>query len=363
VPNSIAIRSKTYYALNSRLAQCDDRQLLALLTKSKKQRGWGENQTIRIGRTKVFVKRVPVTQLEYDNPYSTRNLYRLPTYYNYGVGSAGFGIYRELLTHIKTTNWVLDGAIPYFPLMYHHRIVPYRSKGTASTPDWYEGYIKYWNGSKRIDEFMSNRFKAPYEALIFLEYIPHVLHNWLPRNLDKVRMAIRQMGKALAFLRRQGLIHFDCHYHNILTDGAQMYLTDFGLALDRCSPLNRRERDFFNRHLDYDCGEFLSGLGYYFMDKYHRLPEVRKTRFNRQLAIPDDISRGGLYEMLLANLEAVHANNALKLPPQYIRAVLQHRDIITLMHHFFSALTSNNRKNTKLDHAKLKRLLKAAKFP
>ena len=57
----------------------------------------------------MFVKRVPVTDLEYENMFSTRNLYDIPTYYNYGFGSAGFGVYRELVTHVKASNWVLAG--------------------------------------------------------------------------------------------------------------------------------------------------------------------------------------------------------------------------------------------------------------
>lgn len=79
-------------------------------------------------RSKVFVKRVPVTNIEFDNLFSTRNLYNLPTYCNYGFGSTGFGVFRELVTHIKTTNWVLSGAIATFPLMYHYRIIPFSGR-------------------------------------------------------------------------------------------------------------------------------------------------------------------------------------------------------------------------------------------
>lgn len=362
MPTDIAIRRAIHYQLNSHFAQCDNRQLLALLTPSKSLKVWNDNQTLRVGRTKVFVKRVPVTPLEYDNPHSTKNHYRLPTYYNYGVGSVGFGIYREILAHIKTTNWVLEGAMPHFPLMYHHRIVPCKTKTTA-LPDWYDGYINHWNGNKRVDEMMRQRLQAPYEALIFLEHIPQTLHNWLPRNLEQTDRVILQAGKTLAFLRQQGLRHFDCHFHNILTDGTQIYLTDFGLALDSTTPMNRREKDFYNRHADFDCGQFLNGLGYYFMDRCLRLSERRRGEFYRQLDIPKDISRGDLFEFLLANIETVHKKDALKLPAQYVKAVARYRPIIDLIHHFFSDLHHNRRKNTLLDHVALRRLLKAAKFP
>ncbi len=45
-------------------------------------------------------------------------------YYHYGIGSAGFGVFRELVANIKITNWVLEGAITNFPLLYHYRVIP-----------------------------------------------------------------------------------------------------------------------------------------------------------------------------------------------------------------------------------------------
>ena len=117
-------RRELYFQLSSAIAQMDNEQLRLLFTGNEAELGWGRNHTIEVGQAKVFVKRMPVTDLEYANQFSTRNLYNLPLYYNYGVGSAGFGLFRELVTHIKTTNWVLAGAIETFPLLYHYRIMP-----------------------------------------------------------------------------------------------------------------------------------------------------------------------------------------------------------------------------------------------
>ncbi|MEH2301381.1 MAG: hypothetical protein V7K88_20900 [Nostoc sp.] len=102
----IQIRSKRYFKLSSQIAQLDNAQLLSLFDNSESNEsstGWGMNHAIVIGESKVFVKRVPVTNIEFDNLFSTRNLYDLPTYCNYGFGSTGFGVFRELVTHIKTT--------------------------------------------------------------------------------------------------------------------------------------------------------------------------------------------------------------------------------------------------------------------
>ena len=117
-------RKETYFGLSTRLALQEDRALQSLLSKTKAGGGWGKNRVISVDGTKVFTKSIPITDREYARPYSTRNLFRMPSFYNYGVGSAGFGAFREVATHVKTTNWVLGGAIANFPLMYHCRILP-----------------------------------------------------------------------------------------------------------------------------------------------------------------------------------------------------------------------------------------------
>ena len=122
--NHIEGRCENYYRISSQIALLDNEYLGSLFAASESSTGWGRNHTIDIGDSKVFVKRVPVTDSEHANLFTTRNLHDLPTYYNYGVGSAGFGVFRELVAHIKTTNWVLNGEIENFPLMYHYRIVP-----------------------------------------------------------------------------------------------------------------------------------------------------------------------------------------------------------------------------------------------
>ncbi|MET9835967.1 hypothetical protein ABZ078_43345 [Streptomyces sp. NPDC006385] len=52
--------------------------------------------------------------------------------------------------------------------------------------------------------------------------------------------------------RAHELLHFDTHFHNILTDGRQPYLADYGLSPSSRFPLTRHERDFFTRHRDHD---------------------------------------------------------------------------------------------------------------
>lgn len=180
--NPIELRRKRYFKLSSQIAQQDNAQLLSLLAGSESNSGWGRHHTLDLGPSKVFVKRVPVTDVEYENLFSTKNLYDLPTYYNYGVGSAGFGVFRELLAHIKTTNWVLEGAIAGFPLMYHYRILPFSGTRKEVDRERQEGYVEYWGSNANIGQYMLDRASANYELVLFLEHIPHVLEPWLRKT-------------------------------------------------------------------------------------------------------------------------------------------------------------------------------------
>ncbi len=56
----------------------------------------------------IFVKQIPLTDLEKqpENFRSTANIFKLPLSYQYGIGSAGFGAWRELATHIMTTKFL-----------------------------------------------------------------------------------------------------------------------------------------------------------------------------------------------------------------------------------------------------------------
>ena len=50
----------------------------------------------------------------------------------------------------------------------------------------------------------------------------------------------------------RGLVHFDAHFDNLLTDGRQVYFADFGLALSRDFELSAEEDAFLTDHLVYD---------------------------------------------------------------------------------------------------------------
>lgn len=168
--NSLGLRRQKYFEISSQIARLDSKTLNSVLNQSKSNEpstGWGMNHIIALGQSKVFVKRVPVTDVEYENLFSTKNLYHLPTTYNYGFGSTGLGVFRELITHLKTTHWILEGAIANFSLMYHYRILSVAQKCSDPEID-----IERWVNHANVKRYVLDRANARYELVLFLEYIP-----------------------------------------------------------------------------------------------------------------------------------------------------------------------------------------------
>ncbi|MEH2110503.1 hypothetical protein [Nostoc sp.] len=361
----IELRSQRYFKLSSQIAQLDNAQLHSLFDNSElneSSTGWGMNHAIVLGESKVFVKRVPVTNIEFDNLFSTRNLYDLPTYCNYGFGSTGFGIFRELVTHIKTTNWVLSGAIASFPLMYHYRIIPFFGRRADVDRSRLKSYVEYWGNSANAGNYVLDRAKANYELVLFLEYIPYVLETWLRENPNKLQKSLDELRTTISFLRTKGIIHFDAHFRNILTDGRQTYLTDFGLVLDKSFTLTKDEESFFNQNTFYDYGEVLRNLGHLIQSSYDLCSENDKRRITEKYGIKEGLKHYELRSILLDNIEQINADGVMKLDEFYVASIVKYRSIIALMQDFFSDMWENNKKDTKLRHAELQMLLKETGF-
>ncbi|MCG8363507.1 MAG: hypothetical protein MJA27_09290 [Pseudanabaenales cyanobacterium] len=365
--NQIEFRSKRYFKLSSQIAQLDNAQLRSLFDNSESRLGWGLTHTIVLGKSKIFVKRIPVTKLEYDNLFSTQNLYALPTYFNYGLGSAGLGVaglgvFRELVTHIKTTNWVLAGEIAAFPLMYHYRIIPFSGQRTNVDRDRLKGFVEYWGNSANVGNYMLDRANANHELILFLEYIPHVLETWLLNNPNKLQKSLDDLRTTISFLRKKGIIHFDAHFRNTLTDGEQTYLTDFGLVLDKSFTLTKGEKSFFEQNTFYDYGEVLRNLGHFIRSSYDSCSQNDKSRMMKNYGVKEGLQPYELGTILLDNIEQIHADGIMKLDEFYVASIVKYRSIIALMRNFHFNIWGNNRKDTKLPHTKLRLLLKQTGF-
>ena len=207
-----------------------------------------------------------------------------------------------------------------------------------------------------------SRAQAKYEVALFLEYVPHVLGAWIPKNMDQLDSVLGQMEKTITFLRENGIIHFDCHHGNILSDGEKIYVADFGLVLDKNFNLSKRERDFFRQNTHYDYGEFLCNIGGCIAGTFRKSAENKQQEIRRKYGMPDSDQHWELVPVLLEHIEEIYADGILKLDQNYVETVVKYRKIIQLMHNFFRDMFNNNRKNSKYGHTQLKRLLKETAF-
>lgn len=355
----ISDRKKAYYPISSKLAEYSNELLLKHVNKGKINEGWGENSVIKVDGKKVFVKTVPLTQKEYENSFNTKNLYNLPLFYNYGVGSAGFGAFRELVAHIKTTNWVLSDEHHNFPLMYHYRIVPNSGSKIYSVPNDISKYIKNWNGSKKIEQFVLERKSPAYQIIIFLEFFPFVLSRWIKTNSRQIDRVSKRVYHSLNFLKEKKILHFDAHWENILTDGSEPYLTDFGLLLDLDYCVNQKEKDFFKSHQYYDYAEYIGCMAFLLEDKYQLCSEKIKRELNSKYNIDKDMTPMNRVIFIVNNFESILKGGYLDLEKNYASFIRRHKQTITYSNSFFRDLRQKKKVTNIYNSNIVKRNLRA----
>lgn len=348
-------RRARHARLSSALARLDDDELVALLPEpARPGSGWGQSDMVEVDGHHVFVKSLPVTDLEARHRFSTRNNYRLPTYYSYGVGSAGFGVYRELSAHIKTTDWVLAGEIETFPLMYHHGMLS-REPGGRFEGERLDDYVRYWSGSRRIGRYMTDRSEARHVEAIFLEHVPFTTDQWLAEHLGRAEEVVDSLFGTVGLLREHGMVHFDAHFSNVVTDGNAPYLTDFGLLLDPEFELTEAERSFLARHAHYDLGEVVWSIGAQLRWRYQAMTDETRARVARELEIDHAASMHAVAGILVDRVESLPDDFALDAA--YVTSVVRHRPAIQYMNEFFRRMLAGTRKDVRYDDEKLRRLL------
>ena len=240
------------------LAALDDAQLTArLATAAVLGQGiGGRTARLRVGAEPVFVKRVPLTDLERrpEHTGSTANLFALPTFYQYGVGSTGFGAWRELAAHTAATGWVLSGLSPNFPILHHWRVLPAESRPVPTAE--IDTSVAYWDDSAAVRDRLQAIAAATAELVLCTEYFPQTQNDWMLDggrvDLSRVERAEQELRIVTDFLRGQGFVHFDAHPGNVLADGRHLYLADFGLTLSETFDLSPVETAFLDRHRDWD---------------------------------------------------------------------------------------------------------------
>jgi hypothetical protein len=222
----------------------------------------GKSALLEVAGTRVFVKRVPLTDLERqpENTRSTANMFALPAFCQYGIGSPGFGAWRELAVHTMTTNWMLAGSHEGFPQMYHWRVLPDSQPCLPEELADVERAVACWGGGSQVRFRIEALRQSSASIALFLEYIPHNLHEWLGVQVSAgdeaanraLTMVEKELEAGTSFMNTRGLLHFDAHFENILTDGQRLYFADYGLAVSSRFELSQDESRFFDRHLTYD---------------------------------------------------------------------------------------------------------------
>ncbi|MBD2500930.1 BUD32 family EKC/KEOPS complex subunit [Anabaena azotica] len=170
------------------------------------------------------------------------------------------------------------------------------------------------------------------------------------------------MRRTIGFLKRKGIIHFDAHFHNVLTDGELIYLSDFGLVLDKSFALTKDEELFFEQNIFYDYGEILWSLSYLIRSSFDLCSDSDKHRLMEKYGIKDSCQPRELLPILLNNIEQIHTDGDMKLNELYVSSIIKYRSIIVLMHNFYSDMQRNNKKDKKFPDIKLQLLLEKTGF-
>lgn len=277
----MTVRRAAYGAVSTELALCGDRALGERVEAAEPLATGigGRSALLEVSGTPVFVKRVPLTEPELrpENVHSTANLFGLPMFCQYGIGGPSFGAWRELAVHVMTTNWVLAGEHEGFPLLYHWRVLPDTLPALPAELADVDRAVAECGGGPEVRQRIEALRDAPASLVLFLEYIPQPLPAWLTAQLQAgdetadqaIRMVERELQSGLAFMNGRGLLHFDAHFHNILTDGRRLYFADYGLALSSRFDLTADEADFFDLHRDYDRAYALSYLVNWLLTALH----------------------------------------------------------------------------------------------
>jgi hypothetical protein len=214
----------------------------------------GGAEVIDVDGVPVFTKRIPLTDREVAHSGSTANLFDLPMVGQYGIGGPSFNAWRELAANLVVTDAVLAGETQSFPILYHWRVLPGRSPVAAEHAD-IDAAVTAQGGSPAVRARLEALAAATCSLVLFCEYIPHPITDWLRKNpADKAVAVERQLSEIVTFLRGRELLHMDGHFGNIRTDMERIYLSDFGLATSSQFDLSSAERDFTKRHVTHDAG-------------------------------------------------------------------------------------------------------------
>ncbi|GAA4902807.1 phosphotransferase family enzyme [Stackebrandtia albiflava] len=263
-------RRAAHHHVSRRLAAMSDTGIGTLLAEAEPLGTGIGGSTMRtdVDGVPLFVKLIRLTDVERRaGDGHTGNLFGLPPYCQYGVGSPGFNAWREPAAHDAATRWALAGETVGVPLTYHHRVVPF--VGPAAKPE-----NGPFDGHPAVAARIAALAAATHCVALFTEHLPETAVGWLAgRRDDQLPDAYRslwtQLTDTVTSFGRHGLHHSDAHLGNVLTDGTRVYLTDFGLAQSTDFALDAEEVAFHGRHRHYDTDEVTTAVLVSLMRRLH----------------------------------------------------------------------------------------------
>ncbi|MFD3745490.1 serine/threonine protein phosphatase [Nocardia sp. NPDC058633] len=249
-----AAKSELHQGLSDCLASRSDSELAALMDAGRTNTVGvgGGTAVLDVDGVPVFAKRIPLSDRELNHRGSTANLFDLPVFCQYGIGGPSFNGWRELAANIIVTDAVLAGETQAFPLLYHWRVLPGRSPIAAEHAD-IDAVVSTQGNSPAVRARLEALAAAPSSLVLFCEYIPYPMSEWLRENpIGRATVVEQQFSEIVTFLSHRGLLHMDGHFENVRTDGDRIYLSDFGLATSPHFDLSTAERAFVERHATHD---------------------------------------------------------------------------------------------------------------
>lgn len=214
----------------------------------------GSSTVLDVDGVPVFAKRIPITDKELAHPHSTANLFDVPTCCQYGMfrlAGPGFNAWRELAANVIATDGVVAGQTESFPLLHHWRVLPGRPPAASEHRD-VDAVVAQFGGDAGVRARLDALAGATSSLVLFSEYVPRALTDWLADPVDRAQVFERQLFDVVAFLRSRELLHMDGHLANMRADGDRIYLVDFGLATSLRFDLSSAERDFATRNAGHD---------------------------------------------------------------------------------------------------------------
>lgn len=171
---------------------------------------------------------------------------------------------------VVASQWVLDGTCDGFPLLHHWRVLPQdppRGLDCAEHGDL-DTWVAFWHDSDAVRQRLEALSEASANVVLFLEHVPQDLLTWLadrhaegPEVVDVVLGSVlTQLVRAASCMATEGFRHFDAHLRNIVVDGDQLYLTDFGLAASCAFLVTAEEADFLDSHAAHDVAYVVTEL-------------------------------------------------------------------------------------------------------